>query len=369
MKDYWNHNPQNIIDTRHKNPFTPMSIMPMLDSAKERRTILRNLRSKDMVVGSFAFNRQVVYPLYQKRPFTDIDIKSKRPKQIAIRIEKSLDNMAGMNGYYVSKLKHDQGITYRVHNRATKKIVADVGSFAHPIPTRSLAGVMYETLAHRKKEINKLLTNPKASYRRDKDSRMMAIIDRYQTEVDTDLDGVPDYADCEPLNPKEQGPEHDNYTKSKKDLELAEEMISAGNHYMEIGQTDKGQRFIAEGNRLKERATDTLNESITIMNANASQKPPVQEAPFPAPKQEPEIHYPTVPDLEPIDTDNIYVRQSAFAREDRKLPSAGAPGSHVQRYSPVRADQCILHRPLVGNSVRVPFVRPTFITFRRRYRC
>ena len=50
----------------------------------------------------------------------------------------------------------------------------------------------------------------------------------------------------------------------------------------------------------------------------------------------------------PVDTPSIYNSTSPFARPDRKLPSAGIPGTTVQRYSPVTADQAILHKPLVG---------------------
>jgi hypothetical protein len=64
------------------------------------------------------------------------------------------------------------------------------------------------------------------------------------------------------------------------------------------------------------------------------------------PSREPSSQAPKV--FPPTDTPSIYGSTSPFARQDRKLPSAGIPGTNVQRYSPVTADQAILHKPLVG---------------------
>jgi len=64
------------------------------------------------------------------------------------------------------------------------------------------------------------------------------------------------------------------------------------------------------------------------------------------PSREPSSLAPKV--FPPTDTPSIYGSVSPFARQDRKLPSAGIPGTNVQRYSPVSADQAILHKPLVG---------------------
>ena len=64
------------------------------------------------------------------------------------------------------------------------------------------------------------------------------------------------------------------------------------------------------------------------------------------PNREPNPH--SFKPFPPVDTPSIYNSTSPFARPDRKLPSAGIPGTTVQRYSPVTADQAILHKPLVG---------------------
>jgi len=172
---------RKIIDTPHKNQFNMMAIMPTLDAERERRTILSTIRKPEVVFGSFAFNKQMKYTTHQKRPFTDIDVKSPVPKQSALQIEQKLDNMVDMNNYYISELEHDEGITYRVHSRSRGDyVVADVGKLTKRIPTTTINNVPYETIEHRKKEVQKLLHKKEASYRRDKDRKMMGYINRYE---------------------------------------------------------------------------------------------------------------------------------------------------------------------------------------------
>ena len=161
-----------------------MAIIPTLDTKRERQTILSTIKKPEVVHGSYSFNRQVKYPIYQKRPFTDIDIKSPTNRKTAIDIERKLDKQANMNNYYVSELEHEGGTTYRVHSRSRgNAVVADVGKLEHKIPTKTINNVPYETLSHRKQEIKKLLNNPEAKYRRDKDRRMYNYIKRYEREI------------------------------------------------------------------------------------------------------------------------------------------------------------------------------------------
>ena len=192
-----------IIDTPHKNKYNQMSILPALDTHQETNNILRPLRnSQNIVIGSFAFNRQMPLTIHQKRPLTDIDIKSQQPKRLALTIERSLDRSVGFNNYYISILKHDSGRTFRIHSRARNTVVADVSQKDKRIPYRTLDNVRYETIAHRKQEITRLIRNPKAQYRREKDLRMMGYINRY---YDSDNDGVPNWRDCAPFDSNRTG--------------------------------------------------------------------------------------------------------------------------------------------------------------------
>jgi len=169
-----------IIDTPHKNKYSPMAIASTLNQGSENKAILSTIKKPEVVIGSYAFNRQVKYPIYQKHPFTDIDIKSPHSRETALQIERALDHSVGMNNYYITKLKHDEGITYRVHSRSTGRVVSDVGKLKKRIPTRNIQGIPFETLRHRKQEVLKMINKPEAEYRREKDLRMLGYIKRYE---------------------------------------------------------------------------------------------------------------------------------------------------------------------------------------------
>jgi hypothetical protein len=151
------------------------------NTSLENKTIL-GANKGEVIVGSYAFNQQVKYPFpYKKTPHTDIDIKHRQPKRAATRIERALDKKAGFDNYHTTTLQHDTGTTHRIHSRSRgNKVVADVSKLNKKIPTVTIQGEKYETLAHRKKEIQKMLRDPKAKYRRNKDLTMMGYIKRYE---------------------------------------------------------------------------------------------------------------------------------------------------------------------------------------------
>jgi len=235
---------KKIIDTKHKNPFNPMNIGPSLNTHLEDKTILSNMSKKDIVFGSYAFNTQVKYPFpYAKTPKGDIDIKSKKPLFTALKIERALDNNANMNNYHIEVLEHDKGKTFRVKSKSRNKVVADIGRLDKKIPTKIINGVLFETIKGRKNAVKKLLKSPDARYRREKDTKMLGVIERYDNQIvnrknvgfdiskplvkDTDRDGVPDYIDCEKYNPEKQGPIHDWLEKRRlrKQMENAPDTV------------------------------------------------------------------------------------------------------------------------------------------------
>lgn len=237
---------KKIIDTKHKNPFNPMSIGPSLNSNLEDKVILSNLGKKDIVVGSFAFNRQVKYPFpYKKTPRGDIDIKSKKPLFTALKIERGLDKMANMNNYHIEVLEHNKGKTFRVKSKSRNTTVADVGRLDKRIPTKLIDGNLFETLKGRKQAVKKLIKSPDAQYRRKKDTTMLGYIKRYENDIlnrDTDNDGVPDSEDCEPFNPDKQGVVHD-YLERRKALKEAQDMSKLGYTPTEDVQDDIDERL------------------------------------------------------------------------------------------------------------------------------
>jgi len=172
---------QKIYDTPHKNKFNTMSLMPCLDSRRQENVVLTNVKEKKgVIVGSSAFNSQMPFTIYQKHPKTDIDVVVPKPKNFALKTEQQLDNMVGMNNYYVSELEHDQGKTYRVHSRAKGNQVIVDASKPKKVPFTTIGGVRYETLAHREQAIKKMIADPNAQYRRKKDERMLGYINRYK---------------------------------------------------------------------------------------------------------------------------------------------------------------------------------------------
>jgi hypothetical protein len=260
--------------------------MPCLDTHKERFNILKPLKnSKNVVIGSFSFNRQMKYPLIQaKLPLTDIDIKSHKPKKLALAIERSLDKSVGFNNYYISVLKHDNGKTFRIHSRARNTVVADISLKNKKIPFRTINNVKYETIAHRKQQIKKMLSNPTAKYRREKDQRMMGYIDRY---YDSDNDGVPNWRDCKPFDNTRTGIFHTIAYKfrnlgsagnvQKRKEYLQQQYIQHGlrgspstyrpqNYHVFTDKIESRQELIR---RLQEeRIKDLMQQNLTAIEAN-----------------------------------------------------------------------------------------------------
>lgn len=254
---------KKIVDSPHKNPFSPMNIGSTLNSKLEDKVILSNLGKKDIVFGSFAFNRQVKFPFpYKKTPKGDIDIKSKKPLFTALKIERALDKNANMNNYHIEILEHDKGKTFRIKSKSRNQVVADVGRLDKKIPTKLIDGNLFETLGARKKAVKSLIKSPDAEYRRDKDQKMMGYINRYENQIlnrknvgfdiskplvkDTDGDGLPDFIDCNPENPNEKGAIHDwleqrrlKKQMSKENPDLVQEDMASD--YGQI-ETEKEQR-------------------------------------------------------------------------------------------------------------------------------
>jgi len=246
-----------IFDTPHKNEFNYMSIMPALDNRSQDKVILDNVkRKKATIYGSTAFNSQVPLTWLQKRPKGDIDIMAKQPKQFALLTERRLDTNVGMNNYFVSELIHPKGKTYRVHSRATNRVVADI-SKPKKTPTKMLGGIKFETIGSREKTVKKLLKDPKASYRRKKDEKMLGVIKRYKKSKssqlnpfgDFDKDGIKNWQDCAPRDKNRQGKTHDYFrgikeAKAEKALSRSQQSEKSTNVFTKM--TDGKWYFIGK---------------------------------------------------------------------------------------------------------------------------
>ena len=171
---------KKIFDTSHKNKFRFDKCFPkMAYKDQERGVILQNVKkSKGIVYGSTSVGVQTPYPFYRKQ-FTDVDILVPRPKKVALQTEQSLDDWADMNCYYVEELHYPTGTTWRIINRCrNNEVVADVSPMKHKPKNVTINGVRYETLASREQAIRKMIKDPEAIYRREKDIKNLGWVIR-----------------------------------------------------------------------------------------------------------------------------------------------------------------------------------------------
>lgn len=171
-----------VIDTPHKNPFSPIKLGTKgLAKSAERTQILGVVKKhKGIVYGSTAAKAHAPIPMMSKG-FTDIDVKMRFPRKRAIEMETKLDNWANQNAYYVEELSHPKGKAYRVTSRLRREAIADVSSNGK-IPYDTIDGVRYETLPSRRRSLKRMLRDPEARYRREKDRANLEWVEQYERQ-------------------------------------------------------------------------------------------------------------------------------------------------------------------------------------------
>jgi hypothetical protein len=135
--------------------------------SKQHKIIRNNIKRRGHIVyGARALNAHL--PSYLDKHTEDWDVYSKTPKKTAKRVERKLDKAYGGDYYYTEPAMHPG--THKVKSKITRTGVADYTKMpASKIPTKTIGGIKYITLAHSKKMINRALRNPEAKFRRDKD--------------------------------------------------------------------------------------------------------------------------------------------------------------------------------------------------------
>lgn len=177
-----------IIDSKHKHKydrrFIPIQHQKPIWNEGHIKHITNFARKKNAIIyGSHAFNAQVP-EMYKKKPHTDIDMLISKNKTNAIELEKSLDNRANCNQYFVSELKCGNESTYRVKNKAWwNSSVSDLSKINKIPPFTRIGGVRYETIDHREKEVRRMLRDPGLEHRREKDRKMLRTIERYKRSL------------------------------------------------------------------------------------------------------------------------------------------------------------------------------------------
>jgi len=136
------------------------------NKSKTKKVILKNVKKKKHVVyGARALN--VFLPSFLDKETQDYDIFSKTPRATAKRVEKKLDKEYGGDFFRVEKAIHPG--TYRVKSNITGKEVADYTKREKGVEHTTVRNVNYVTLDWQKKKAKRILKDPEAKFRHQKD--------------------------------------------------------------------------------------------------------------------------------------------------------------------------------------------------------
>ena len=120
-------------------------------------------KKKQVVYGQQSVNIQI--PAHLRRETKDYDIYTKKPEQSAKELVERLNKKYGDGKFEVVKGINKK--TYKV--KRGKDTVADyTGTTRKPI-SKKVLGVAYANIGYQKSKIKKILKDPKALYRHEKD--------------------------------------------------------------------------------------------------------------------------------------------------------------------------------------------------------
>lgn len=118
-----------------------------------------------IVYGARASNIQ--NPAYLRRNTEDYDILTKKPQKTAEELARKLNREYGGEYFKVEPAQHKG--TYKVKSNVTGKTIADfTRAYRHP-KVKEIGGIRYASSESIKRAISKLLKNPLAEFRKEKD--------------------------------------------------------------------------------------------------------------------------------------------------------------------------------------------------------
>lgn len=120
------------------------------------------VKNKQLIHGSRAYNYQS--PAYLRKKTTDYDIITVKPKKFATEVAKRLSKRLDKN---VEVVKGSHKGTYRV--KVDKEVVVDYTQLKRKQKTKKVWGINVKDLSSIKKNVKRLIKNPKTEFRREKD--------------------------------------------------------------------------------------------------------------------------------------------------------------------------------------------------------
>jgi len=135
---------------------------------KADRAIKEFIKECKLVVhGGKAINAYL--PDWLERDTRDWDMFAKGDaEKYAVELEQKLDKRYGGDYFVVETAVHPG--TYRIRNKITGDVVADITLQDKKVDFNNIRGINYATLEYHEDKIKETLANPEASYRRRKDT-------------------------------------------------------------------------------------------------------------------------------------------------------------------------------------------------------
>ena len=120
------------------------------------------IKESQIIHGARAYNYQS--PPYLKKKTYDYDILTKKPKKSAQEVAKNLSRRLGKE---VKVIRGKHKGTYRL--KLNNEVIADYTQMKSKIDTKKVIGIKSRSLKSIKRNIKKLVKNPKKEFRRQKD--------------------------------------------------------------------------------------------------------------------------------------------------------------------------------------------------------
>lgn len=132
------------------------------------RIVINEIKKKKLILfGARSLNRQLPPFLQKETKDYDVIVTKRNPKVVAKELERRLDKKFKGNLFFVEKGK-SKGV-YKVKRSLGKEGVIDVVKTKEKVPFVKRKGIKVSTLEFEKRKVRESLSDPKSSFRHDKD--------------------------------------------------------------------------------------------------------------------------------------------------------------------------------------------------------